>query len=178
MKSARNPRLPAGWSEARVADVIAHYETQSEDEALTEDEAALSDRGRTVMVIPTHLVPAVRKLLASTGTYASALRNAIELYRFPPLLMTSLMNLVLHGSTIPITAHNEFVYGEWASWCRDTAASVNAESGSGESIRAVDVERAVFAVADVCDRTEALRLLRGPCAEDRTGQVRDEEIAG
>ena len=83
MKSAGNPRLPERWSEARVADVIAHYETQSEDEAVAEDEAALSDPGQTVMVIPTRLVPAVRELLASTCTYASALRAAIEKYRFP-----------------------------------------------------------------------------------------------
>ena len=55
--------LPDGWSEARVAEVITHYEMQSEDEAVAEDEAALRDSNQTVMVIPTHLVPAVRKLL-------------------------------------------------------------------------------------------------------------------
>ena len=55
--------LPDGWSEARVAEVIEHYETQSEDEAVAEDQAALSNPGQTVMVIPTRAVPAVRKLL-------------------------------------------------------------------------------------------------------------------
>ena len=307
MKSARNSRLPEGWSTARVAEVIAHYETQSEDEAVVEDEAALSDPGQTVMVIPTRLVPAVRELLASAPTYAAALRAAVEKYRFPtvtydfvteqevchpdmsavemyigkrlrareseavkeglanvlywgyanssgirdhrveqfrskvtetgindfiavtgpkktpglldirqiglpefsglsfvskimmfldpsryPVLdlkiakafsqsdnFLPLKNLVLHDSTIPITVHNESVYEKWASWCRETAESVNAESGSsGKSIRAVDVERAVFVLADACDRTEAWRLLRGPCAEDRTGRTRDEETAG
>ena len=43
MKSSGNSRLPEGWSETRVAEVIAHYETQSEDEAVAEDEAALSE---------------------------------------------------------------------------------------------------------------------------------------
>ena len=301
MKSTGDSRLPEGWSEARVTDVIAHYGTQSEDEAVVEDEAALSDPGQTVMVIPTRLVPAVRKLLASTPTYAAALRAAVEKYRFPtvtydfgrnreichadmvgveeyiqerlrakktkavkdglanvlywgyanssgirdhrveqfrskvtekeindfiavtgpkqtpglldikqiglpefgglsfvskimmfldpsryPVLdlkiakafsqsdnFLPLKNLVLRDSTIPITVHNESVYGEWASWCRKTAASVKAESGSsGKSVRAVDVERAVFVLADACDRTEAWRLLRGPCAEERTGQAR------
>lgn len=291
MKSARNSRLPAGWSDARVADVIAHYQSQSEDEAVAEDEAALSSRGQTVMVIPTRLVPAVRELLGSACTYASALRAAIEQYRFPtvtydfregrelchgdmaavemyigkrlragkseaakeglanvlywgyansprlrdhrverfrsnvtergindfiavtgpkktpglldikqiglpefsglsfvskimmfldpsrcPVLdlkiakafsqsdnFLPLKNLVFHDNTIPITVHNESVYGEWASWCRETAASVNAESGSsGNSVRAVDVERAVFALADACDKTEAWMLLRRP----------------
>ena len=307
MKSARNSLLPEGWSEARVADVIAHYETQSEDEAVAEDQAALSEPGQTVMVIPTRLVPAVRELLASTCTYASALRAAIEKYQFPtitydfatrrevchvdmagvedyigkrlranetgsvkdglanvlywgyanspglrdhrveqfwnevneekisgfisvvgstgtPRLLDikrvglpqfggmsfvskvmmlldpnryvvldlriargfshsddfpPLQDLVFYENIIPITAHNDCVYEKWTSWCREIAASVNAESdSSGKGIRAVDVERAVFALADACDRTEAWRLLRGPCAEGRMGQSWDEETAG
>ena len=40
--AVNKPALPEGWSDARVADVIAHYQTQSEDEAVAEDEAALS----------------------------------------------------------------------------------------------------------------------------------------
>ena len=73
---ANKPALPEGWSAARVADVIAHYQTQSEDEAVAEDEAALSRPGQTVMVIPTSLVPAVRKLLGEIdGDSASALAD-------------------------------------------------------------------------------------------------------
>lgn len=60
---ANKPALPEEWSEARVADVIAHYETQTEDEAVAEDQAALSRPGQAVMVIPTGLLPAVRELL-------------------------------------------------------------------------------------------------------------------
>lgn len=315
MKSARNSRLPVGWSDAHVADVIAHYETQSEDEAVAEDEAALSDPGQTVMVIPTRLAPAVRELLASTPTYAAALLAAVEKYRFPTITYDFGRNreirhadmagvetyigrqlqaqdpkvveyglanvlywgyanspgrrdhrvdrfrnnvknikdkidnfIALVGSTrtpdlldikriglpefgglsfvskvmmfldpnrypvldlkiaeafskvaefpplkdlvfrkradfgsnadtcIRITRKNERVYGMWASWCRHIAASVNAASSSGNSIRAVDVERAVFALADLCDRKAAWCLLRGP--EGRTGQARAEETAG
>ncbi len=315
MKSAGNSRLPEGWSEARVADVIAHYETQSDDEAVAEDECVLSDPGQTVMVIPTRLVPAVRELLASACTYASALRNAIEQYRFPtvtydfdeeqevchadmrdvedcireqlrdkktrtvteglanvlywgyanspgrrvhrvekflqnvteemvddfisvaesqetpglfdikkiglpqfsgmsfvtkivmfldpdrhPVLDLKIAELFSQTSQFPplkdlvfrkradfgkkadtcirITKKSECVYEKWASWCRDTAASVNEESGSARSIRAVDVERAVFALADACDHTQAWRLLRGPRAEGRKGQARAEETTG
>ena len=58
--------FPDGWDEKRVAALIDHYETQSEDEAVAEDEAARADPEQTVMVIPTRLVPAVRKLLAKT----------------------------------------------------------------------------------------------------------------
>lgn len=64
--AVNKPALPEGWSDARVADVIAHYQTQSEDEAAAEDEAALSRPGQTVMVIPADLVPAVRELLGRT----------------------------------------------------------------------------------------------------------------
>ena len=56
-------RFPPGWDEARVRRVIAHYEAQTEDEAVAEDEAAFEDKSHTVMVIPNDLVPAVRALL-------------------------------------------------------------------------------------------------------------------
>ena len=62
MSETRN-RFPPGWDEARVQGVIAHYETQTEEEALAEDEAAFEDKSHTVMVIPNDLVPAVRALL-------------------------------------------------------------------------------------------------------------------
>ena len=57
-------KFPAGWDEERVQDLIRHYETQSDAEAIAEDEAAFEEDGQTVMVIPTGLVSAVRGLLA------------------------------------------------------------------------------------------------------------------
>jgi len=57
-------RFPPGWDEERVQKVLAHYETQSEDEALAEDEAAFETSGQTVMEVPSDLVPAVRELIA------------------------------------------------------------------------------------------------------------------
>jgi hypothetical protein len=60
----KQSRLPAGWDQDRIRRVLAHYEEQSEDEAVAEDEAAFEDQTQTVMVIPTELVPAVRELLA------------------------------------------------------------------------------------------------------------------
>ena len=33
-------RLPPGWDEERVQKVLKHYEEQTEDEAVAEDEAA------------------------------------------------------------------------------------------------------------------------------------------
>ena len=57
-------RFPPGWDEERVQKVLAHYETQSEDEALAEDEAACETPGHTLMEVPSDLVPAVRELIA------------------------------------------------------------------------------------------------------------------
>jgi len=56
--------FPPGWDKQRVAKVLEHYETQTEDEALAEDEAAFEMDGQTMMEVPTELVPAVRELLA------------------------------------------------------------------------------------------------------------------
>ena len=60
--------FPAGWDEARVQDLVRQYETQTDEEAIAEDEAAFEEDGQTVMVIPTGLVPAVRDLLAQYET--------------------------------------------------------------------------------------------------------------
>jgi hypothetical protein len=55
-------QFPAVWDEARVRDVIEHYEGQTEEEAVAEDEAAFA--GSTMMAVPPPLVPAVRELIA------------------------------------------------------------------------------------------------------------------
>ncbi len=57
-------RFPEGWDEERVRRVLEHYERQSEDEAVAEDEAAYEDRRQAVMEVPVELVPEVRELLA------------------------------------------------------------------------------------------------------------------
>jgi hypothetical protein len=56
-------RFPPGWDEQRVQKVLAHYETQTGDEALAEDEAAFETPGQTVMEVPNDLVPAIRELI-------------------------------------------------------------------------------------------------------------------
>ena len=57
-------RFPPGWDNERVRRVLKHYESQTEEEALAEDEAAFEDRTQTIMEIPNGLVPAVRELLS------------------------------------------------------------------------------------------------------------------
>ena len=56
--------FPPGWDEDRVRRVLAHYEEQTEEETVAEDEAALEDNSQTLMGVPKDLVPAVRELIA------------------------------------------------------------------------------------------------------------------
>jgi len=63
MKMIAN-KFPPGWDENRVRKVIEHYETQTEEEAVAEDEAAYEDTSQTIMEIPNALVPKVRELIA------------------------------------------------------------------------------------------------------------------
>jgi type II secretory pathway component PulC len=57
-------KFPPGWDEARVRDLLAHYEQQTEEEAVAEDEAAYEATNQTMIGVPVELVPAVRELLA------------------------------------------------------------------------------------------------------------------
>ena len=57
-------RFPPGWDEQRVRAVLEHYETQTEEEAVAEDEAAYEDAAQTFMEVPKELVPKVRELIA------------------------------------------------------------------------------------------------------------------
>jgi hypothetical protein len=57
--------FPHGWDEDRVKRVLDHYERQTEDEAVAEDEAAYESTTHTLMSIPIGLVPRVQELLES-----------------------------------------------------------------------------------------------------------------
>jgi hypothetical protein len=60
----KQSKYPAGWDAKRVARVIVHYESQSDDEAIAEDEAAFQVSGQTTMEVPDELVPTIRELIA------------------------------------------------------------------------------------------------------------------
>ena len=60
-------KLPEGWSEERIKKVIDHYESQSDDEAIAEDETALEVEEALVQV-PLELVADVRALIAKQQT--------------------------------------------------------------------------------------------------------------
>lgn len=60
----KQSHFPRGWDEARVRRLLKHYETQTDAQAVAEDEAAFEKATHTAMKVPMALVPAVRKLLA------------------------------------------------------------------------------------------------------------------
>jgi hypothetical protein len=60
----KKAKLPSGWTEKRVREVIDHYESQTEEEQYAEIEAARRAKNITMMAVPTELVPKVRALIA------------------------------------------------------------------------------------------------------------------
>ena len=58
----KQSKFPPGWDEQRVRRVLEHYESQTDEEAVAEDEAGVSTS--TVMNVPEELVPTVRELIA------------------------------------------------------------------------------------------------------------------
>jgi hypothetical protein len=67
MRTVKKPlnKYPKGWNERKIKALIKHYEKQTDEEAVAEDEAAFKDPRQTVMLVPRALVPKVHKLLAA-----------------------------------------------------------------------------------------------------------------
>jgi len=57
-------KYPPGWDESRVNRVLEHYESQTDEEAVAEDEATWDEISHTKMDVPVDLVPTVRELIA------------------------------------------------------------------------------------------------------------------
>jgi hypothetical protein len=57
-------KFPPGWDEARIRELIEHYDLQDEDQRAAEIEAAWEAEGMTLMSVPTELVPEIGALLA------------------------------------------------------------------------------------------------------------------
>lgn len=59
-------RFPAGWDEQRVQRLLAELDSRTEEEWIAADEAAAEEQDdQTVITVPTVLLPAIRRLLAS-----------------------------------------------------------------------------------------------------------------
>lgn len=59
----KKSKYPSGWNERKVRRVLEHYDSQTEDEAIAEDEAAFELRDQTVMVVPKKLAPEITRLI-------------------------------------------------------------------------------------------------------------------
>jgi len=64
MKSKDSNKYPKGWSRKRVESVIAHYDSQSEADAIAEADAAFENSRMTLLRVPNELVPEVEELIA------------------------------------------------------------------------------------------------------------------
>ena len=60
----KQSKYPVGWNEERVRRVLQHYEAQSDEEAVAEDEAAYEATTHTMMEVPVELVTVIRELIA------------------------------------------------------------------------------------------------------------------
>ena len=60
----KQTKYPAGWNERKVRKVLEHYDAQTEDDAIAEDEAAFGLKDHTVMVVPKKLLPEITRLIA------------------------------------------------------------------------------------------------------------------
>ena len=60
----KQSKFPEGWDAERVHRVLAHYEDQTDDEAVAEDEAAYEDASQALVEVPVELVGTVRELIA------------------------------------------------------------------------------------------------------------------
>lgn len=59
--------FPRGWNERRVKELIAYYDRQTEEEELVEYESAMEVEGQSVLLVPTKLVPEIRRLINRLG---------------------------------------------------------------------------------------------------------------
>jgi hypothetical protein len=60
----KEKEFPACWDEERVKRVVLHYEQQSDEEAIAEDEAAFEGSTQALLHVPDDLLRAARELIA------------------------------------------------------------------------------------------------------------------
>jgi hypothetical protein len=78
VKRAAKPKsiFPKGWDGRRVKRVIAHYDRQSEEDAVREYLGTERAPSQTLMTVPTKLVPVIRAFIASTTAKPKAAGSA------------------------------------------------------------------------------------------------------
>jgi len=56
-------KFPQEWDEDRVKKLLHHYESQTDDEAIAEDNAAYESTTHTMMSVPIDVAPQVRAFI-------------------------------------------------------------------------------------------------------------------
>ncbi|MBL8875081.1 MAG: hypothetical protein JNM86_04715 [Phycisphaerae bacterium] len=69
-------KYPKGLNRDRVERIIAHYESQSEEEAIAEADAASRESDFTLMRVPLALVAEVRQLVARRSRKSAKLKKS------------------------------------------------------------------------------------------------------
>lgn len=64
MKKKDPNKYPKGWNAAKVRAIIDHYDNQTEEEAIAEDDAAWANSKYCAVPVPNELVGEVNKLIA------------------------------------------------------------------------------------------------------------------
>ncbi|MDP8206101.1 MAG: hypothetical protein P9L92_05500 [Candidatus Electryonea clarkiae] len=64
----KQSKFPKGWDEKRVRDVLELYESQTDDEAVAEDEAAFENPAQTFIKVPNELLPRIREMIAKKAS--------------------------------------------------------------------------------------------------------------
>ena len=64
----KKQKLPKGWTQAQLKELAQHHDTQSEEEQAAEIEAAATQKGQTLLVVPTELVPEILNLIERKQT--------------------------------------------------------------------------------------------------------------
>jgi hypothetical protein len=70
----KQSKYPSGWNERKVR-VLKHYDSQTEDAAIAEDEGAFELKDQTVMVVPKRLVPEITRLIERRRSRANRASN-------------------------------------------------------------------------------------------------------
>jgi hypothetical protein len=60
----KKQRLPKGWTEKQIRELAEYHDRQSDEEQAHEIEQAIAAKDRTLMVVPTTLVPEIQALIA------------------------------------------------------------------------------------------------------------------
>ena len=71
-------KYPSVWNKGKVGRVLRHYESQTEEAAIAEDEAAFELKDQTVMVVPRKLVPEITKLIAKRRAGSSRAKRPVR----------------------------------------------------------------------------------------------------